>query len=189
MPFKSPEDAKRYGEEYRARKRLEKEANKEESQSDKEIVFPEGEEPINEINIEEEDIEDKKEIKKGRPPKDKNTPPTKPKMKYNKDTYKTHPATKTFNFIIKNSINRFVLKTNEKLTDADMEGFGEALAYTLDYYLPKGGMDPNHPIVVLGFASFSMGIKIMELKSKPEKPKEANEKDPTKIGVEPGAKF
>jgi hypothetical protein len=172
MPFKDPEAAKEYQRQYKEKKKLEKEQLKEEAKIDKEITFPEGEEPIEDIKVIEESEPEEKDDKpkqRGRPPiKDKAEPP-KSKMKYKKEAYKDHPATKTLNFIFKNAINRFLLATNEKLKDADMEGFGEALAYTMDYYLPKGGLDPNSPIIVLGFASLSMGIKVMELKSKPIK--------------------
>jgi hypothetical protein len=96
--------------------------------------------------------------------------------KYSKDAYKNHPAAKTVKIIVTNMVNRLVLQTCEKLTPDDAEELGAALAYTLDYYLPAGGLDPNSPLIVCGFAALGFGLKVVELKGKPakaEKPADA----------------
>lgn len=98
---------------------------------------------------------------------------TSKKPKYEKSKYKDHPAAKTARLIVTNLVNKLVLTHCEKLKPEDTEELSASLAYCLDYYLPAGGLDPNSPLVVIAFASLGFGLKVVELRGIPEKPKEA----------------
>ena len=127
--------------------------------------------------------EEAKPVKKGRPSgihtpiseegreNIKQSAITRSKRKFKKEKYRDNPICALINMTSMNMINRTILSDREnKLTVEDMNkiSFGEAVVYTIDYYMPTG-IDVDHPMLILGVACLGLGMKVMEIRNKPPK--------------------
>jgi hypothetical protein len=119
----------------------------------------EPEEKLDRLKLEE---KDEKKPFIGRPKGSKDS--AKRVKKVNLKDFDTHPIANIANNITMNLINGMVLNDKQKkLTEDDMKEiqFGQALTYTIEYYLKSSS---NHPLMLLGGASAGVALKTISLK-------------------------
>ena len=93
--------------------------------------------------------------KRGRPPK-------KAKATWDKAKYSDNVIAKTINDLVRTILNKTITK-EDQIKPEEIE-LGEATVYALDYYLED--IPLTHPVMVLLFASISLGIIVINKKKK-----------------------
>jgi hypothetical protein len=107
--------------------------------------------------------------KRGRPPK-------KTKPQWNAGEYAKNPIATTINDTIRTTLNKTILK-DDPIKPEEIQ-IGEAIAYTLDYYLED--IPITHPIFVMVFVTAALILTIINKKA--EKPKKGKEQEQEEIG-------